>query len=303
MKIGIQKLKSSAGPILVGLAALLWSTDALVRYPFIKSIDPILLVLIEHILAVMILLPWCLMKYKKELFSLNASEWVSAIFSGAGGSALGLLFFTASFLYVNPSIAVLLQKLQPVFVVLIAYLLLGERPLTKFYFWSFIALIAVVALTFPSFDFKASEVNLSSKGIHYALGAALIWAASTVTGKALLRRTPTIVASFWRFFFGMIALIVFFALSPLTLDAFSLAHYSSETILSVLYLSLIPGLIAMLIYYHGLSRTPASVVTFIELLYPIGAVILNTLFLDTPLQGVQMLAGGVLVFAVAMISI
>jgi drug/metabolite transporter (DMT)-like permease len=261
-----------------------------------------LLVLIEHILAVFILLPWCLLQYKNRLFSLNAGEWISAIFSGVGGSALAMFFYSASFLYVNPSVAVLLQKLQPVFVVLIAYLILGERPLRKFYFWGFVALIAVVALSFPNLNFRDGEVSLSSKGIQYAISAAFIWAISTVTGKALLKRTPTIVASFWRFFFGMVALAIFFGLSSFSFDLFLPTHYSSQTIFSVLYLSLIPGLLAMLLYYQGLARTPASVVSFIELLYPIGAVILNTLILDTPLQGVQILAGAVLDFAVARIS-
>jgi drug/metabolite transporter (DMT)-like permease len=58
----------------------------------------------------------------------------------------------------------------------------------------------------------------------------------------------------------------------------------------------------MLIYYRGLSRTPASVSTFIELVYPIGAVILNTAFLHTPLVPIQIIAGLILTFAVAMIS-
>ena len=121
------------GPALVGLAAFLWATDALVRYPAINRIDPTLLVFVEHVLAVAILLPWVLSKNRSQLFSLNLKEWLSAIFSGVGGSALGTVFFSASFLYINPSIAVLLQKLQPLMVVLIAYLFLGERPEKQFF--------------------------------------------------------------------------------------------------------------------------------------------------------------------------
>src|SRR5690349_6696754 len=93
------------GPLLVGLAACLWATDALVRYPAINKIDPTFIVFFEHLLGVLILAPWVYLKYQKQLFSLSPGEWASALFCGVGGSALGTLFFTASFLYVNPSVS------------------------------------------------------------------------------------------------------------------------------------------------------------------------------------------------------
>jgi drug/metabolite transporter (DMT)-like permease len=297
-----QALKNLNGPLLVGSAAFLWATDALIRYPAIDQIDPTFIVFVEHLLAVAILLPWLFYKNRKDLLSLNFREWIAAVFSGIGGSAIGTVFFTASFLYVNPSVAVLLQKLQPVMVVLIAYLFLGERPERKFYFWGLIALMAAIVLSFPDFNFRflSQGMDLQSRGIQYAFGAALLWAASTVSGKILLKKTPPSVATFWRFFFGLIALVVLLFLAkgaPVT-QVLS----SGSAILTLLYLSLVPGLLAMLIYYSGLSRTPASVTTFIELIYPIGAVILNTAFLHTPLLPVQTLAGFVLLGAVAMIS-
>lgn len=295
-------LKTISGPLLVGFAAFLWATDALVRYPAIDRIDPTFIVLVEHILAVVLLLPWMMKKHRGNFFSLNLKEWIAAMFSGIGGSAIGTVFFTASFLYINPSVAVLLQKLQPILVVIIAYLFLSERPARKFYFWGFIAVGAGVVLSFPDFDFSFLHggMNVRSKGFQYAFGAALLWAASTVSGKILLKRTAPTVATFWRFFFGLLALGVMSAFGNTIPTLSSLATPSIYT--TLLYLSLIPGLCAMLAYYSGLSRTQASVTTFIELLYPIGAVILNTTFLHTPLEPVQTVAGLVLLGAVAMIS-
>ena len=40
-------------------------------------------------------------------------RWLAVAFCGAGGSALATILFTASFHYVNPSVTILLQKLQP----------------------------------------------------------------------------------------------------------------------------------------------------------------------------------------------
>ena len=295
--------KNLHGPFLVGMAAFLWATDALVRYPAIETIDPGVIVFVEHVLAVLILLPWILYRYRNQLFALNKREWLSAMFSGAAGSAIATLFFTASFRYINPSVAVLLQKLQPIMVVVIAYLLLGERPAKKFFIWGLVALAAGIVLSFRDFNFNflSQGFNLHSVGIQYAFGAALIWAASTVSGKFLLKKTPPTLAAFWRFFFGFIAVTLLLGLS----NKMPSIHIfeSSNTVFFLIYLSLIPGLWAMLTYYNGLAKTPASVTTFVELLYPIGAVILNTIFLHTPLEPIQTIAGIVLLFAVTMLSL
>ncbi len=296
--------KKLPGPVLVGFAAFLWATDALVRYPAISNVDPTVIVLVEHVLAVLILLPWVLRRYRKQFFALTPKEWASAVFCGGAGSAIATLFFTASFKYINPSVAVLLQKLQPVMVVAIAYLFLGERPSRKFYIWGSLALMAGIALSFPDMDFKflSKGVEFRSLGVQYALGAALIWAASTVFGKILLKRTAPTLATFWRFFFGLITLCAMMSASGQGQSSMTFYH-DTNILLFLIYLGLVPGLWAMVTYYNGLATTPASVTTFIELLYPIGAVILNTLFLHTPLEPFQIGAGSVLLLAVTMLAL
>ncbi len=298
-----QKTQIFQGPVLVGLAALLWATDGLVRYPATGSLDPTLIVFVEHVLAILILGPWIALKYRQQLFSLNLKEWFAAIFCGGAGSALALLFFTASFKYINPSVSVLLQKLQPMMVVVIAYFLLGERPSKKFYIWGGVALVAGIILSCPDLDFKfvRSGLDLHSLGIRYALGASFIWAASTVSSKVLLKRTPPTLATFWRFFFGLISITLLLSLTHQSLrwEVFR----PKGTFFFLAYLSLIPGLWAMLVYYSGLARTPAIVTTFIELLYPILAIVLHTVFLHTPLQTTETIAGVVLLFAVTMLSL
>jgi drug/metabolite transporter (DMT)-like permease len=291
------------GPVLIGLAAFLWSTDALVRYPAVSSIDPTFIVLVEHLIGFLLLLPWAAIRYKEKFFRLSAREWLAAAFCGIGGSALATIFFTASFLYVNPSVAVLLQKLQPLMVVLFAYLFLGERPARKFYRWGLVALLAGIVLSFPDLKFKFlfHGVDLRSKGIQYAFFAALLWAASTVGGKVLVQKVPPILATFWRFAFGLIALCFLFYLTGNTGSWKALLP--NAALVSLLYMSLIPGLLAILTYYSGLAKTPANIATFIELLYPIGAILLNTLILHTPLDPVQTIAGTVLLIAVTFISI
>jgi drug/metabolite transporter (DMT)-like permease len=146
-----------------------------------------------------------------------------------------------------------------------------------------------------------TSLQKTAKGLAYALSACVIWGFSTVAGKSLLARTNATIGTFWRYFFGLLTLSAILLLARVPLERDQLLSYDS--VVTLTYLSLVSGLIPMLAYYGGLKRTRASVATFIELLYPVGAVVLNTVFLHTPLSAVQMAAGAVLLFAVTMITL
>jgi drug/metabolite transporter (DMT)-like permease len=137
-------------------------------------------------------------------------------------------------------------------------------------------------------------------GIACALGAAALWAGGTVVGKVLLGATHPTNATFWRFLFGLIGLwgILLFNGTPVHFGFLT----QPELRLPVIYISLIPGFFAMIAYYAGLRSTPASIATFLELLFPVASVVLNWLFLNEKLTGLQLGAGAVLLASVTLIS-
>lgn len=289
------------GAWFVGAAALLWGTDSVFRYPIADSIDPTFIVFAEHLIGTFALLIWVVARFGRGVLRLSRREWAAAIFVGALGSAVATTIFTLSFRYVNPSIAVLLQKLQPVLVVLLAYGWLGERPRKAFYAWGGVALLAGVALSFPDFKFDFEVKH--TKGVLFAFGAAVLWAASTVGGKILLERIPVTVATFWRYFFGLLTLSLML-LSPTHHEPLAVGVLKSWPVAqAMLYISFISGIIPMALYYGGLSRTTAGLTTFVELTYPISAVVLNAVFLAMPLSKPQLAAGFVLIFAVTRIGL
>ena len=291
------------GPFLVACAAILWATDALVRYPLIQGgLDPTFVVFFDHLLAVTLLTPFMLIRFRKKLTKISAPQWMGLFLLGGGASALATVLFTASFKYVNPSVSILLQKLQPVFVVLLAFLFLRERPKKSFWIWAPLALAAGLTISFPDFDFAfLSGSTLRSKGSLYALSAAGLWALATVVGKAVLSKLPPMVVTYWRFVFGLLTL-AFMLADGGTFSSFALLGNPS-TLHSLLYVALVPGLIALILYYQGMVRTTASKTTFMELLFPVTAVTLNTVFLKSPLEPIQAAAALILLFAITQISI
>lgn len=295
--------RSLLGSFWIAIAASLWATDALFRLPTSERIDPALLVACEHGLALLILWPLAWLRHRSRLTKLSASQWISVAFIGLGASAAATVLFTTSFAYINPSIAILLQKLQPVFVSLLAILFLGERPSRGFYGWATLALAAGVVLNFPDLRFGfLQEVDLlRSRGAIYALSAAALWAVATVVGKSLLLSLDFQVATFWRFFFGFAGLAAWNLLNGVEIPVATLSSIGVAR--SIAYMALFPGLLAMLFYYRGLQRTPASTVTIVELIFPVAAVALNTTVLGLPLAPMQLGAGAVLLAAVTRIAL
>ena len=289
------------GPSFIAFAAILWATDALFRFPLLQKLDALWIVFGEHTLILIALLPWAI-KNRSVLFKLSINEWIAAFLIGVGGSALATLLFTASFRYINPSIAILLQKFQPVLTAILASLILKDQLSKTFYFWAAIAVGAGVVISFPTLDFNflTPSLDLHSKGVLYAFTATCLWAISTIAGKSLLNRIPPIHTTFWRFFFGWIALTVVLLLTSDIIPINSL--FKQSTLISLGYMGLVPGLFAVFLFYQGLKRTKASIATFVELVFPVAAIALNTFILNLPLEMTQIIAGGGLLLAVMFIS-
>lgn len=291
------------GPLLIAIASLLWATDSLVRMPAVGELEPIWIVLIEHAVGVIVLIFFLFFRGAGDLFQLSFKDWLAAAFVGIFGSGLATVFFTASFQFANPSVVILLQKLQPVIVVFLAHAFLKEKPSPLFYVFGFIALAAAIVLSFPDlqFDFIQNPHDTHSKGIFYALSAGVIWAISTVIGKKLVTHVAPIIATFWRFVFGLLGLFILAIFSNSPAPALSIIS-SQRMIFFLVYMGLIPGILAMTIYYAGMRKTLASTTAFAELTFPVSAVALNTLILHMPLTQVQLIAGATLIGAVTLIS-
>lgn len=294
-------LSRAVGPFLIALAAALWATDALFRLPTVQAMDPTYIVFVEHLLSTAVLLPWVWFR-RQGRQRLRGRDLLGFGVIGTGGSALATVLFTASFRYVNPSVSILLQKLQPVIVTLLASVFLAERPGRGFFGWALVALLSSIVLSFPDFNFQPllQGLDLRSRGALYAVLAATLWASSTVVGKALLSHLAPSVVTFGRLAAGLVTLTLLLLLGSAPLPIAASVQPPLRD--ALLYMALVPGLIAMLAYYAGLARTRASSAAFVELVFPVSAVLLNTFFLNAPLSFIQLAAGAALLFSVLRIS-
>lgn len=274
----------------MALAAALWGTDALFRRGLALELPAATVVFFEHIVLVLVTLPW-LVRSRGKVARLGLGDWVALVMIGAGASAAATILFTMAFSYGDPNTPLLLQKLQPLVAVLGARLLLGEALLSRYWIFLVAGLGGAYLIAFPD-PLQASVSQLAPALL--AVGAAALWGMGTVLGRRLSARLEFRELTAWRFAIGMpVAGLIWVLQSggPVGLS-------DGQDFLAIVLLALVPGLAAMLIYYRGLSRTPASAATLAELAFPVSAALVNYLAFDAVLTlsqwaGMVLLAGAI----------
>ncbi|KXK27284.1 MAG: EamA-like transporter family protein [candidate division WS6 bacterium OLB20] len=265
--------KQFAGPALVMIAAALWALDALIRTQLTAIIPSAWIVLLEHLVGFLLLMP-LLLNNRKRISTMTKRDWVVMIVLSAVSSVAGTLLFTealsrsfAGYDFVTP---VLLQKLQPLIVVLLSFVVLHERPGIRFYALIPVALIGSYMISFGT-DPVTVDLKQQTEVVLLALGAAIAWGSGTVMSKHLLVKLDFAEATALRFLFAVPLSIVAIALTGQQLDTSVL---SFDVIIRFVVIAFSTGAAAILLYYRGLKLTRASVATFAELTFPVVSVLI-----------------------------
>ena len=264
----------------VAAGAALWGTDTVFRAPLTQVIGPTHIVLYEHLILSLVVLP-IVIRHRGVLRTLARTEWLAVLGISWIGSAAASVLFTYAIQAGNPTTAVLLQKLQPLFAMTLAWSFLGERWPRKFPYVVVGALLGGYLISFgggnPLDPLSAVELRPAL----LAMAAALGWGGTTVLGRWMTPKVP---------FTLLTSLRVVCALPLLTL--FSLMETpvvpGREHALPLLFMALVPGFAGLMLYYRGLGRTPVFRATVAELAFPATAALLNWTFLGVETNAVQL---------------
>ncbi len=271
------------GPMLVFFAAMLWATDAPFRTHLTGDLSAGFIVLAEHTVNLLFVLPILFFNWR-ELGKFSKREWAAVIVIAIGGSALASIAFTQSFKYVNPSVAILLQKVQPLIAISLASLFLKERMHRYFWIWVAVAIGGTYLISFPNIRpqmFDGETFNPNTLGVLYALLAAVLWGASTVLGKYALRVSSFQTLTALRF---GIAFVFLFFLASIQDQLPPFAAVTGTDWLFIAIVAFVSGVFSLSIYYYGLQFTKASIATLAELGFPLAAVFVNAYFIAGNVQ-------------------
>ena len=282
------------GPFLIFIAAILWGIDGILRRS-LYSLPPATIVFYEHLIGAIIIAPFLYMAWKRE--TLTKKEWQAlglvALFSGV----LGTLFFTAALLktnYISFSVVYLVQKLQPIFTIATAWLVLGERPSRRYAMWAALALLAGYFVMFKNGYPDPAQGGEYLIAALYAFLAAIFWGSSTAFSRyTLINHSNTLITGLRFWLTVPLAFLFVVGLGATS----SLAAISGIQLITLIAIALTTGMVALWIYYRGLRTTRASVSAIVELAFPMTAVLIDYFLYGNVLYWTQYLAAAVLLFA------
>lgn len=294
------KLAPVLGALAVILAAAIWGADGIVLRPSLYHLDVPLVVFLEHVFAFAIL-SVVLFKHIGKLKTIRKGEWASLFWVALFGGAIGTVAITQALFLVNfqnLSVILILQKLQPLFAILLAALILKEHPKRSFYLWAALGILGSYLITF-GFNNPVFEGNMLFTAAMFSLLAAFAWGSSTVFGKKAVTSVDFKVATYARF--GLTSLIMLVVVIA-TGGIFALDVIGYSELNTLLVIAVFTGSIATFLYYYGLKRVLASKATIYELAFPVTAIVLDFVIHGTILSAGQWLGAVLIIGSMIMIT-
>src|SRR5947209_6367014 len=174
------RLAAVPGVVLVAVAAAMWGTDPIIRKTMAYTTSATTIVFGEHVFLVALTLP-VLLPALRALARASAPTQAAVVAIGAGASALATILFTDALIRTQYSItSVVIQKIQPLVVVVGAAMILGERPRRRFGWFLLVGLVGFWLVNQPH------PLDPSAHGliaIVEAAAAATLWGLGTVLGR------------------------------------------------------------------------------------------------------------------------
>lgn len=291
-----------AGAMAICIAAALWGLDGIVLTPQLYRLDITLVVFVLHAFP-FILMNIFLFREYKYLPRFSRSDLVTLFLISLLGGAIGTLAIVKALFLVNfkaLTVVVLLQKLQPVFAITLAAIMLREKLQKNFLLWASIAIVAGYSLTF---GFKAPDFgngDSTALAALFSLLAAAAFGSSTVLSKKILMKYSPFTATFYRYGITAFIMLIVILFNGRLL---SIGDVNSHEWLIFVIIGLTTGSGAIFLYYLGLIRVRAMLATIFELMFPITAIILDYFVNGKMLTTVQWISAAIMIGAILKLSI
>jgi drug/metabolite transporter (DMT)-like permease len=296
------RFSTTIGGLLICISAALWGLDGVVLTPRLSNIQVPFVVFLLHAVPFALMQPLLGRSYG-ALRTMNRTAWWSLFLVALTGGLVGTIaIVNALFLveFQRLSVVVLLQKLQPVFAISLAAVVLRERPTRDFLLWTVVAIGGAYLLTFGAARPDLSTDSVTAQAAAWALLAAASFGAATVFSKRLLASLSFTEATFARYGMTTVLALAYLLASGIGLP---FSEVTPRNWVIILIIALTTGSGAIFLYYLGLSRVRAGVAAICELCLPLSAVILDYLINDSLLDTWQWVGAAVLIAAIMKITV
>jgi drug/metabolite transporter (DMT)-like permease len=292
---------SGRPPIWLGLLVLylVWGSTYLGIAVAVDTIPPFLMGAVRFLTAGLALLAWSVAREGRRFHLPSAHEWRDSAIVGALllGGGMGMVAYGE--LTVPSGITALVVALMPVWVAVLGRVFLGERLPGLAIGGIVLGFVGVAILIGPS-AFGGGDA-LAPLSVAAILVAPIAWSGGSLfaSHRATLPRQPLVATGAQMVCGGLVLLLMSgIAGEP---AGYRIETITADSLIALAYLTVIGSLLAFTAYGWLLRVAPLPLIATYAYVNPVVAVILGALVLAEPIEPRTMVAGAVIVVAVAVI--
>ncbi len=260
----------------IAIAVVMFTSFEVVLKFIAGQINPVQLTLCRFSIGFLFLLPVALHTLRKREQRLDRGSMAYFALLGLIGISLCMPILQLAVLYTSSSMAAVIFSCNPVFVTVLAFLILQEPIKRRHVAALVLEVLGTVVIISPW------NTRLNMTGVALVLLSTLLFSLYGVMGKRKVEQFGSAVVTCFSFLFGSLIVLVFILLTHIPaaaevfrsagLESFAeipiLAGYTLENLPYVLYVSVGVAGIGFLTYFMAMEHQPASVVSLVYFFKP-----------------------------------
>jgi drug/metabolite transporter (DMT)-like permease len=280
----------SIGILSVLLASFLWALEPVLAKLSYQSSD------FQHTLAVRaILVTLTALVYggitNKANFKIDRRQLSALVYVAVVANILGDIAYFFALTQVPVTNAVVIGYMQPIFIVMMGFLVLREDRLSRFDYLGIMVMMMAGLLIATRSSENLLMLRLGTYGDLVVLSATVAWSTTTIAVRKYLREMNAGVVTFYRFLFASLALAAYLVFSS---DLGAVNMYQ-------VMIGIVVG-VGTILYVEGLKRNKAAEVSALELSTPFFAAVLSFLALGELVTQMQIVGMVLLLIGVLFLS-
>ena len=280
----------STGILAVLFASFLWAFEPVLAKLSYQNSD------FEHTLAVraslvtLTALAYVLMTNRGNL-RVDKRQLSALVYVAFAANVFGDIAYFLALTQIPVVNAVLLGNMQPVFIVVMGFLVLREERLSKLRYLGIVVMMAAGILIATRSLENLTSFRFGTYGDLIVLSATVAWSTTTIAFRKYLRELNAGVVTFYRFFFASLAFVGYLMFS---------SGFGQVNMYQIM-IGIVVG-IGTIIYFEGLKRNKAAEVSALELSTPLFAAVLGFLILGELVTQIQIVGMSLLLPGVFFLS-
>ena len=251
------------GVLAILLASIMWAIEPIFAKLSYQNSDFIQTSAIRAIFAALTALVYVVVTNRANL-RINKQQLPTLVYIAIVGTLFADFMYFFALTQVPVINAVLIGHMQPIFIILIGFLVLKGDKLTKFdYLGISLMILSGLLVTTKTFE-NLATFKLGTFGDLIVLSATIAWATTAIAMRKYLKDMNAGVVTLYRFLLASIFFVMYLSLT---------SSISIANIYQIL-IGVIIG-IGTILYYEGLKRIKAAQVSSLELSTPFFAAILG----------------------------